>query len=322
MNKHKLLLAFPNVNRKDIFQTYTGTIAKNIYDFVKDHEAFDVTLDTVILSTTNKRTDDFPIEDLKKYAENDIILFAGLKFLDRGYKVVELAKKLKQLNPKILLCQLSDQAVPRNSVADLTFCTKLKDGAGPKNIGMGWTANAELFKSTKTNDKTLRVFVDHPSYVDSYYTHDKTEYITNELSKLDYKKYGYENFEFFRIGNSEMITNFDTPITKHDRQGVKHDDYVKTMNCADIFFVTHPESVGLSALEAAMSGALVVLPEGYMEYELLNSINFVEFGRKINWDLIFSKIDQNKSREMAEKFNYSEYITKMVNIILGRVKST
>ncbi len=63
---------------------------------------------------------------------------------------------------------------------------------------------------------------------------------------------------------------------------------------ADIFIVTHPESMGLSVLESGAAGALVVAPLNYIKCSLLKPIYHISFENYIPWDIIVKMINVKK----------------------------
>ena len=82
---------------------------------------------------------------------------------------------------------------------------------------------------------------------------------------------------------------------------------------ADIFFVTKAESMGLSVLECAMSGALVVVPRGYVNPHLLEPLNHVVWDDRIDWELVIAKLDAELSASSAARFNWQHLATLMIN---------
>ena len=66
-----------------------------------------------------------------------------------------------------------------------------------------------------------------------------------------------------------------------------------------VFCVTHRGSLGLTALETAMCGSMVVSPKGCIPRDRFETIRHVEFSESIDWDIIVKMIDFEKSRSKA-----------------------
>ncbi len=314
MKKLKVVLAFPNVRQQDILQTYTGNMAKNIYETFISHfnDSLDVFLDKELFRCIDTNS---PISDkkIKELSEYDAILVAGLKTLDRSDKNISFISEVKKLAPNIIIAQLGDSILEQSN-ADITFGTlgKLSKRNARKNAVVKWAANKHAFTVTKKPKETLNIFIDHTMYVKTLWHTDRTVDILQQIKDLDYTRYGYSGINVFRIGNGELITDINAPVEMHDRNGLDNIEYRKMLSVSDIFFVTHPESVGLSALEAGMSGCTVISPEGYIKKELIKTINHNEFKDDIDWDNVFP-INRNKNRKKASAYDFIRLCNKIVS---------
>lgn len=79
--------------------------------------------------------------------------------------------------------------------------------------------------------------------------------------------------------------------------------------------VTKPESMGLSMIECAMSGALVVAPRQYANPHLLEPLNHLFWDEDIPWDKILGLLDVQASVEAAAPFNWQRLAHLMVSTL-------
>lgn len=239
----------------------------------------------------------------------DAILALGLRyfsFIPNEYKRTIRAKY------NGLICQIYDGARAKDDAIDITFTMKndhqavlrkhwhkLKKG---RNIHIGWGADPELNYPQQDRDD-LRILIDHPNYATNNKI-DRTTDILNDVKHL-FNSELWKN-EYKKI--SVKILSHGSP-TEYDFNGFCNVEYIpqnipyssicKEYNKAHIFMVTHPESLGLVALETAMSGALVISPENFISKDRLDTIRHYTYKDRINWKLILNMIDTNASRIKA-----------------------
>ena len=97
----------------------------------------------------------------------------------------------------------------------------------------------------------------------------------------------------------------------------------KEYNKAHIFIVTHEESLGLSVIEAAMAGALILIPTNpkgrgpCIKPWLVKSLNHIMFNpfNGIPWDKIINNINIEDNRVKASQYNYKNVTNKIVNFL-------
>jgi len=94
--------------------------------------------------------------------------------------------------------------------------------------------------------------------------------------------------------------DFDNPdVEQYDRSGIPYPEICEEYSQTHVFCVTHRESLGLTALETAMCGSMVVSPKGCIPRDRFETIKHVEFSESIDWDRIVKMIDSEKSRKTA-----------------------
>lgn len=130
---------------------------------------------------------------------------------------------------------------------------------------IGWAADQHLLTPKKT-DK-FRVLVDHSLYVDGF---DASEMIMQGLKPFA------DSIDVYQIRNDGFCkVDLKIPYVKemYDRKmQIPYPDICEEYNRADIFIVTHGESLGLSVIECAMAGAHILLYNGAIKPSLIDPL--------------------------------------------------
>ena len=116
------------------------------------------------------------------------------------------------------------------------------------------------------------------------------------------RKVIYENEEFYEVYKNKI-------------------DYKKVIeihNSADVFIPTHKESFGMSILEAASSGSIILNDEINNKIKSLLIVNSKEIkfkSLKVDvLDNILDKIDYDNNRKKVSKLSYKSQVKYMFNI--------
>lgn len=167
------------------------------------------------------------------------------------------------------LCSIVDLVSLGRYAEDILF-TVLPPETGIKNLikntwsgaevaHMGWCADVQRCRPLERKTGRFRVFLDHGHYAGEDYTGLLIEAL-NAIARE-----GRHELEIFWQGNSGIEP---WPVGKpwhgerFDRAAkVPWQDVQKWYATCDLFCVTHRESAGLGAIEAAMSGAMLLVPE-------------------------------------------------------------
>jgi len=262
--------------------------------------------------------------DISSY---DYVLALGLRYFTTIPK--ECGEELKS-RKQALIIQMYDGGMLDSAPVDFTLTARDDSDKYPvdapanrnkrhheNNVYLGWAADKNLFLPRQFPFE-LRILVDHTIYDVSQ--PDRTMDILIKIRSFVKSRIWsdrYANVIVRMIVDNEVVTiDIDNiSIKPYNRKGVAYIDMAKELNMTDIYFVTHGESVGLNALEAAMSGALVISPIGFMKKNLINSLYSYEFERTLDWVDILQKLDTKKSREIALKFDWEIIVKKMLNIL-------
>lgn len=179
-----------------------------------------------------------------------------------------------------------------------------------KCISLGFAANHERLLPQKQKD-TLRILIDHPAYNKTHFIKkDKTKFIIKSIFSTKFDKQLI--IRRFVNGDIESVCNKDTKVELYNRKGINILNAYDEYNHADIFFVTHPESMGMSVIESAMSGCLIAIPKDYIKSDFLSGINYVEFTDTIDWKLILSKLNAKLSRKLALRKTWTIFFDKIL----------
>jgi len=230
------------------------------------------------------------------------------------------------------LAQLHDGSLLDGTPADCTFTVR-DDGhyhpLGSPNDRherhqrfahhLGWAADPELCRPMQ-DERTLTILVDHPTFVAN--SADLTLHVLLNVRELVRSGKWRSRFTDVRIRqfvDSDIIDidpeNFS--VRPYNRQGVPYPRACEEYSRAHIFLPTHRESVGLSVIEAATAGALVVSPTGYIPKDRISTVRHIEYENAIPWDAVLKSIDVNASREMAIRNSWPAIAEKVIAYFLG-----
>jgi hypothetical protein len=188
-----------------------------------------------------------------------------------------------------------------------------------KTIKVYWGADPSLLKPMQVPN-VINILVDHQYYgsTRSVIQRDLTKTIIESL--LVYQK-KCPQLVIKHIGNGRVnIVNDSYVMDRFVRsRSMDFREIYKYYNEANIYVVTHPESLGYSTIECGCSGALVVQPAGYINSEILDNLHHytIEDSQNIDWESIIKKIDVSKSVSLASVFNYKN----LANVFYEYVKN-
>ena len=181
---------------------------------------------------------------------------------------------------------------------------------------IGWACDKNLIQPMHYSG-IINILIDHPYYgrEDSRMANvDQTLNISDIVYKWGKDKKNV-NINRFCRGGIEVVddTNFNKLEKYVQNDGLNYYEACKIYSSTDVFFVTHPECMGLVVLECAMAGALIVTPEGFIKKELLKYVNHVIIEKDFDMDELVSKIDHKLSRKMVERFNWANVTQRILN---------
>jgi len=242
----------------------------------------------------------------------DHVLALGSRYLSRIGSLA-CAKLDSRVNG--LVTQINDGALMAEDFIDCTFTVR-DDRA--RSIGfddrvnhyVGWAADPRLLKPAHEPGE-LRILIDHPYYGRS--SRDLTETLTRDVLTTDFGK-GWGNVRVRRIQDNGFA-DVDAPeAPPFTRQHVPYAEACAEYAKTHIFIVTHPESVGLTALECAMAGALVVSPAGYIPADRLMTIRHVEIPAwgPIPWTRVLASVQPGASRSIAMVQDWASVAGRML----------
>jgi hypothetical protein len=181
---------------------------------------------------------------------------------------------------------------------------------------IGWAADPELLYPEQKPDK-LRILIDHPYYKNG--TPDITQGVTADVIMFARSHMWAEfNFEGIRVrrlvnGGAEDVDLNDGTTRQFDRQHVPFADIVSEYRKAHIYCVTHKESVGLTCLELAYCGAMVVASHGLIYQDRLDTIRHVTYeGVRAPWSQVLAAINIKASAEVAREQTWDKVADRML----------
>lgn len=197
------------------------------------------------------------------------------------------------------VCQFSDGTLSKPE-CDLTFAFKGIPKGG--NVIIGWGADPAIAKPAQ-EPRLLRILIDHPDYV-------KGRGDMSAPIKADVERFAAG--PLWRKGFKEIEVETLASPKAGDGNARSFPEMCASYGRAHVAIVTHPESVGLWVLEAALAGALIVSPMGFMPEDLLRTVRRIEYQRSIPWELILRKINPAASRKMASSETWGKVAAKII----------
>lgn len=189
-----------------------------------------------------------------------------------------------------------------------------------KAIYVGWAADSTHCYIDK-DDSEINILIDHSAYIKE--SIDFSKLIISDICKFC-KKYK-KNIKVRRfISDGVETLDINNPwFELYNRKGLSFDNACKEYNKAHIFIVTHYESLGLSVIEAAMSGALILVPDikngagSCIHPNLLESLHHITFDPfiPIPWSKVINNINPTLSRKKALNFTYEKVADRIYNYL-------
>ena len=201
-----------------------------------------------------------------------------------------------------------------------------RDPPASQSRWIGWGGDPELFYPEKS-ENILTVFVDGVYYADTRKDDLTEEILVEILENLPgkIKNSGFSGFELRTIGKEGLTTIHSASDAHQATRGgnprVPYPELAKEMRKAHVFISGHSESMGLSALEACLSGAFLIIPEifrkPFIKPDLTRDLHhlYVEVGEdpiRIPWELVLDEMDEEKSVAMAEDKTWSSVVSRVV----------
>ena len=169
---------------------------------------------------------------------------------------------------------------------------------------IGWAADHDYLYPEQSSEE-LRILLDHPYYKSGQ--PDITEAATVDATMFAHAGQWQKRFKGVKVrrlinGGAETVTIRDAPLKMFERVHVPFPDICHEYRRTHVYCVTHKESVGLTCLELAYCGALVVAPKGMIYQDRLDTVRHVLYdGTRAPWSEILDSINIRASAELARE---------------------
>lgn len=208
--------------------------------------------------------------------------------------------------------QMSDRPL-RHQRVDCTFTAR--DDKGIKtNHCIGWAADPDVCQPRQQPGE-LCILIDHADYVPDR-GWDRTAEVKRMVRDLSCRPQlwsdRFERVEVLEIADGAIGLADLTTVRPFSRQHMPYPDACAAYGRASLFMVTHRESLGLTALETALCGALPVVPKGFIQPDRLATIRHVEYDGAIDWPAVLDAIDIEASRQMAMANSWAAVAGRML----------
>jgi hypothetical protein len=253
----------------------------------------------------------------------DHVLALGTRYFDRLPSACgEILQSKMNKKGKGLVCQIHDGPT-RKSPCDVTFHIKPDNpflsgthgGSTNANVPIGWAADPLLFYPEQHGGLT-RILIDH-AQLEGGEPDDYTVAMIEQAQAFASSIYREQPVLIRWIMDGGVATiDPGKPIEPkpYKRKTIPLLDIAQEYRLADIFVVTHPESVGFSVLETAMCGALPVIPRKAVSSKLLRTVrSYNTRDGRIDWNEVMGMLSPDLSRRKALMNDWSEVARKIID---------
>jgi hypothetical protein len=180
---------------------------------------------------------------------------------------------------------------------------------------IGWAADPEVCKPDH-EPGVLGILIDHPDY-GAGARPDHSHRIVHSVAAFARSGPWRKRWKSVRVrrivdGTVEDVNLASPSVPAFSRQHVGFEDLCRDYSRAHLFMTTHPEGVGLSVLEAAMSGALPLVPAGFVQRDRLATVRHLEYKGAVPWAEALQKIDVPASRAYALNNSWSAVAERLI----------
>lgn len=180
---------------------------------------------------------------------------------------------------------------------------------------IGWASDPQVLYPEQKSDE-LRIMIDHPYYKDGQ--PDLTEWVTTDavaFAKSDLWRSRYKSVRVKRLinGGAEDVYQHDTMLKKFDRKHIPFVDIAPEYRRTHVYLPTHKESVGLTCLELAYCGALVVTPAAMIYPDRLETVRHIEYADSPPWPDVLTHINIKASAEKARLQSWDKVADRMLH---------
>ena len=185
-----------------------------------------------------------------------------------------------------------------------------------------WAADPDAFYPDKDADK-FTILIDDCHYGQSTYAdgrhHKNYEILKHCMEIMEANDHVY----VCRFGFGDAAQNFvDEYKGKHDRYTVvEHKLPLRKKalfhNSADVFWCTHYETLGIPNIESAMSDCLLVHPRGFVNKELTQHLDHIDYDdiREVTLDKMVSMYEPGRQRGKALEFTWEKKCQRIMQFI-------
>jgi len=238
----------------------------------------------------------------------------GLRYFER---VPSQVGELLMQRCRGVVVQIHDYARLKASPCHCTFTitkNNVNDKTPKQNRLIGWGADPNLLEPDQ-DPSELRILVDHPGYGSPKWFFDMSVAVQRDC--LDFADSGLWGSRYRSIRLRRHVDGGFEDFTAPSVAPYRHigcpwpvlaAEYRKT----HVFMMTHREMIGISAIEAAMAGALVVVPRAgptgprrlFVPQDRLDTIRHIVYGHSVPWQIVLDNIHVARSRRQAIEHNW------------------
>lgn len=289
----KLLIIGPEIRERKLLRNFSGVWA---YYLSAAFEARGIELEFDPPQHRHNQLETIAHYQSLRNVQADHVLALGLRYFDKVPKSIpdKLRRRLKSGG---LVTQIHDGQRDTPGV-DYTFT--VKDERAPNNHYIGWAADPSLCYPQHRGAPLI--LIDHSDYVTG--RGDATKQVIKYARRFPGARILY-------INNGGVGP---APSRSYLRDHMPFETICEIYRQTNYFMVTHPESVGITALETAMCGALPIVPKGFIAKDRLDTIRHVEYDLSESpWRQV--RFDPEASRAKALENTWSTVADRILEVL-------
>ena len=304
------------LDANDVFTTGT------VYNYFLRREmerTFGVETATVALPFVRSETDAIELIKRTRFPEADHFVYLEQRAFTMTHPLIFDALRKRIPGYVTTICDHDSLYGPE----DILFHVKTSnrtDGAS-KSVQLSWAASPEYCFPEK-EAKVLNFLIDHRNYSNapdrSWDVIQEVARFANDIFPEIGHKLGFDRLTVRRFisGGMEIVDTTRPYVEeKYSRRSLSFPDACREYRRCNMFLVTKIESMGLSALECAMSGALVLYPKGFLPENLAKPINTIEWDTNIDFNFAIERLNVRRSALAAARYNWQNLAAMMLGTL-------
>ena len=285
-----------------------GTAA--LYSYFLRKEFHKIGIETDYCEAHSEKSDPSQLNKIEVPSGDHIISVAQRGFTSRCKILPSLYDKVKR-SIKGKITSICDKST-KDPVEDIIFYAMNDSNRMTKNIYVG-TAIDPTILYPEQDSGCIRILIDHAYY--GFGKNDKSKQISEQCLEFQ-KNYKHKKVIIRRFsgptGIEDVTFNNSDPGIYKRQTSLSYPIACQEYRKCHIFFVTHQESLGLSASECSACGSYIVSPTNYIKPAVLKQFRHRYFNDVIPWSKIIKSLNIDESVQKTSKLRWSTIASKII----------